>query len=730
MNFLYFLHLEIKRCFLSPVTRVVSLLTVCAPLAGYWFYKPVGIVGQSITRAGTYIANPVLAGSIGGVILFALLTLYELSRVRENKIDAITDSIVSPFTLNTAKIISLLTAATVTGILTTLVYLPYTIYKTAYLFDAGTYFGSFLIIFTPVLWIACLMAAAFYQITRRTDLSFIMLAAVAAPCFGAFMKYEFILKWINPTIDFFTDIFSNSRVLRIAAYNRLFWIIGLSGLLLLSFLCMRRYGKGIIGSLIVNLKKIWLAPLSATLISAAVCLYLFQPFVNHAPMEYKFHEEGNENITVTSTHTQARPNMLTGFMHGKTTINIVKAAAGAKKCLLEIDCGYTVHYITANGNKIDFKDLKNDLYVSKQVSFKLPEDEKVELIIDYSGYPQMHSASAYRFFGNEINGRYIQLCLTSFTPRLSAKHSKKRIISADIILPARITPTVMCGNSHLIKDNYDGTKTWRLSSDYIPFINLYAYDRTISSINTANMSMDFYYAHKSKPVMEKYNVNGTFKEAIEFCEKHYGVLSNLDNNKLVLLQTAGSGGGAPFKGVCTYGELAFAEDGLKDTNKGASGIEVMAHELIHQWWGLSVAIEENPSGPYPEWSAEGPTVFATYRMMKGKFGPEYAKRHYTDKWERAIQDRNRNFYHRNPQYMERLPERFSSKIKETNTSVNQYSLMPLKILKAAELLGGEEKMDQVMAKIYKTKTESDDPYLSYEEFLSACGLSKEDLKID
>ena len=53
--------------------------------------------------------------------------------------------------------------------------------------------------------------------------------------------------------------------------------------------------------------------------------------------------------------------------------------------------------------------------------------------------------------------------------------------------------------------------------------------------------------------------------------------------------------------------------------------------------------------------------------------------------------------------------------------------MPLKILKAEQLVGGEEAMDKILKKLFQEKAYS---YLTYEDFLNACGLTKEDLELE
>ena len=54
----------------------------------------------------------------------------------------------------------------------------------------------------------------------------------------------------------------------------------------------------------------------------------------------------------------------------------------------------------------------------------------------------------------------------------------------------------------------------------------------------------------------------------------------------------------------------------------------------------------------------------------------------------------------------------------------KYSLMPLKIRRAEELVGGEEAFDAILAELSRSNQFE---ILTYQEFLDACGLTKEDL---
>ena len=153
----------------------------------------------------------------------------------------------------------------------------------------------------------------------------------------------------------------------------------------------------------------------------------------------------------------------------------------------------------------------------------------------------------------------------------------------------------------------------------------------------------------------------------------------------------------------------------------------MIHELVHQWWGLGNMFDAaDESSP---WSAEGLTVYTTYRIVKELYGASYAQEHYVDQWRQAVDDYYLNFYVRNPDYLEMLPEEERLEISNSLSYVRQYCEMPLKILKAEQLVGGEEAMDQILYGLFNREIDYTYPYLTYQDFLDACGLTEEDLNL-
>ena len=274
MSFFSYLRVEISRIFKSKTTWLFIVLTMATPLVGLTIFKPNDVE----TAATQMILNPVLTGTIGGAILFALFTLFELNRVNKYGVSMLTDVVASPMVLHIAKISAIFTVSIVTIFFTILTYLPYTFTNMESFFNGELYIYAYLIYMLPSMWIGSLFAAIFYQISNRLDISFLFLAACVLFSFSDFLTEDFILRWINPNIPVFSDGFGNYKVLLTGLYNRLFWIIFLAGVWVISLLFTRKYEEGIWGSLQHNIKKYHLPILAIALIILSINIYSKQPF--------------------------------------------------------------------------------------------------------------------------------------------------------------------------------------------------------------------------------------------------------------------------------------------------------------------------------------------------------------------------------------------------------------------------------------------------------------------
>lgn len=731
MKFLSYFRVEVNRIFRSKITLLVIALSVLAPLAGYNLYTPV----PPLTTASRFIANPVLVGALGGAIVFAVLTLFELNRVHKNLTAELTDTIVYPNILNIARLLGVIVSATVAVLVAAIVYLPYTVFQMSDIFDLAVYLKSYFILMLPSLWFSILTTAAFYQIIHRVDLSFVLFIVFFLLSTSQWFSDDYILRWVNPLVPILSDNFSNAQVFRMASYNRVFWLIILIGIWFLSILCVRRYGKGLFGSLICNGRRIYIPLLSVTLIIGGYYMYTNQPYVDHSPLDWQNIDTSlniNEEfakLALKDTSIDINFNTKRGTLSGTAIYQIQNENTVSQECRLRINPGYTIKGITANGENIAFSDLNNDINNFKYVVFELPPEKDIELSIDYGGMHQIWSVMASTFGGSHIGDNYIDLGGKDLVPTLEIPSSEEGTqIMGRFTLPPNLNLVATGDTVKLLSENDDGTKTW-LAHDTGSRLSIFAGDYVKLEIDGGNIPVEFYHSSKHQRVMEKMDAQNIMEHTIAYNTDHYGpLLFATPGSPFKIIQSSAFlfGGGA-IRNCSFMGESYFSDENLNNKQHGASSGEVLSHEIVHQWWGLSAQSMDMEN---PDWTDEGITVYTTYRIAKERFGDEYAQKNYVEVWKQAVKDQKHNFYNRHPEYLDILPEKYAARLHSGNTGTNMYSSIPLTIYKAAELVGGQERMDEILAELYQNGGTEMPPYITYNDFLDACGLRKEELILD
>ena len=719
--------LELGRLLRSRLTWLVILLTVVSPAAGLILYQP----AYSDTMLSLYLANPALAGGVGGGILFALLTIFELDRTGRDRVDMLVNAAVSPHTMAWVRLLALLAGAVLATALTMAVWLPISLGLIGSVFTGTDYVLSYLLFLGLALPLSILAAASAYQITRRADLSLVLFAAFAGLSLTVWAD-QWQLCWLNPSVWAMSDDFTNFRLFRSVAYMRLTWLGILAGVWAVSYLCIRRYGKGLLGSLARGLRRLYRPAIALVLLACSGTAYAAQPFYDNSNPDLNAMELYNldyaEGVTFLDRTVQVFPDTQAGTVEGRAVYRFQNASGQGWTVCFGVDPGYD---LTASVNNTEVSAVRTGYEESNMALWEitLPADEQVELVLEYGGFPKDWNLSSTTQGDPEISGTY--LCLenqTLFPYLLNVMPGEKGYpTTVEITLPSSMT-AIPFGTSEaeVIAEQADGTRTWRYGASSTGSI-LYAGDYICERIEAGGMIIEFYYGRKHQTVMEAAGAADAVKAVVDYCTEHYGPLSYGTGETLKLIQSRVAGGGYAVDGASLLNESDFTADNLSDTDKGTVPGEVFIHELVHQWWGLGnmfdVADETSP------WSSEGLTVYTTYRIIKDLYGEDYAQKHYVDQWQQDVDDYFLNFYVRRPEYLEKLPEAERLNIAGSLSGVRHYSEMPLKILKAEQLVGGEEAMDQILHGLFNREIDYADPYLTYQDFLDACGLTEEELDL-
>lgn len=718
--------LELRRLLQSRLTWLIMALTVLSPVLGLVLYKP----ATSTTMLSMYLANPAITGGVAGAILFGLLAIFELDRARRSRVDILTDAVVSPLTTALTRLLALLTTAVLTAGLTMLVWLPISAGLIGSVFTGANYVLAYLLLMGLALPLGILAAAAAYQFTRRADLSIVLFIAFCALSITVWAD-DWQLCWLNPCVWALSDDFSNFRVFRSVAWMRLTWLAALVGVWTISYLCIRQYGKGIFGSLARSVRRIYRPAVALALLTCSGTAYAAQPFIDNSNPDLtvmSFYEiPYAEGVTFLSRSAQVFPDTDAGTVTGQASYQFQNTSGQEQSISFGINPGYTISNVQANGTDVPFTVSDYQEYNEALLEVTIPAEEEVELTMEYSGFPQESMPTMQG--GKELSSEYLCLENSALSPRVMNVMPGEAGYPAEIeiTLPASmIAIPFSSSEAEVISENADGTRTWRYEANSAGGI-LYAGDYICEQIEAGGMTIEFYYGRKHQAVMEEAGAVDAVKAVVDYCTEHYGTLSFGTGETLKLIQSRVAGGGYAVGGASLLDEADFTIANLRDTNKGAVPGETFIHELVHQWWGLGNMFDTVDSTS--PWSAEGLTVYTTYRIVKELYGEDYAQEHYVDQWQQAVDDYYLNFYVRHPEYLEMLPENEQLAISNSLSRVRQYSEMPLKILKAEQLVGGEEAMDQILHDLFNRELDPMYPYLTYQEFLDACHLTEEDLNL-
>ena len=720
---------EFRRLLQSPLTGPIALLTLLSPLAGLFLYKP----ASASTMHTMYLANPALAGGTAGGILFALLTVFELDRTVRSRANLLIDGAVSPVTMAQTRLLALMAAASLTFILTALVWFPITRNLTGQIFDSQSYLLAYSIFMGLCLPIAVLAAASAYQFTGRTDLALALFALFSGLSLTVWSDH-WQLCWLNPCVWALSDDFSNFRIFRSVSFMRLTWFGILLGIWLLSCLCIRQYGKGLLGSLACRLRQFWRPVAALLLLACSAAAWAAQPFVDHSNPDETIMSFDQiafpQGVSCLSRTARVYPNTATGTVTAQASFRFRNTSGQPQTVAFGINPGYRVSSVQANGSDVPFLIDDYQEYNEALLEAEIPAGEETELVIEYGGFPQESRSMAAMQGRLEISREYLCLENAALAPRLINAPIDGGIYPTivEITLPRHMTVIPFCASdAEIVAEPGSDTFTWRYQYNGTGGI-LYAGDYVRQDIEAGGITIQLYYGRRHQTVMEASRAAEAVKAVADYCTEHYGPLSFGGEGSLKLIQSRVTGGGYAANGASLLDEADFTAANLADSAKGAIPGEVMIHELVHQWWGLANMFD--PSDPDDPWSAEGLTVYTTYRIVKDIWGEEYAAEHYVKEWQKAVRDYYGNFYVRNPEYLTALPEKERLKISNSLSSVRQYSEMPLKILKAQDLVGGEEAMDAILHELFNRDLDWTYPYLTYEEFLDACGLAKEDLNLE
>ena len=325
-----------------------------------------------------------------------------------------------------------------------------------------------------------------------------------------------------------------------------------------------------------------------------------------------------EGVTFVRRTAQVFPDTDAGTLTGRASYQFQNTSGQEQRISFGINPGYTISNVQVGGTDVPFTVSDYQEYNEALLEVTIPAEEEVELTMEYSGFPQESIPTMQG--GKELSSEYLCLENSALSPRVMnvLPGEAGYPTEIEITLPASmIAIPFSSSEAEVLSENADGTRTWRYEANSAGGI-LYAGDYICEQIEARGMTIEFYYGRKHQSVMEAVGAVDAVKEVVDYCTEHYGTLSFGTGETLKLIQSRVAGGGYAVGGASLLDEADFTIANLEDTSKGAVPGETFIHELVHQWWGLGNMFDTVDSTT--PWSAEGLTVYTTYRIVKELYG--------------------------------------------------------------------------------------------------------------
>jgi hypothetical protein len=729
---------EVRRILSERVTLLFVALTAAAAV-----WSSLNSSGR--TASDAFILAPAKNSAVLGALLFSLLTLAQFHRDFKNNTDSIVLTATDPILHQLRHTLALICTAVVTTLMITLFVLPYGMAKTGDYFQPATFFTAWYLIFFGALVFSVLLSSGFYMLTRRAEAAFLIMAGLillSKLLEGMYtLNPSYLFYWVQTTADSFSDLITNQFQIDILLWNRLFCLLVSLVIWFLGLCTFRRYGLGFSGSFLVNCRRAWIPVMLIAAVSLSTVSYVFEPvFDDSKPVDYSGmmssgtgmvtsygieKEVGNPNLTLTDKSFNLDIDVKGRTLSGIAKYRMRNATGGAQTLPVEINTGLKIDSVLingANGNAVRGETGENS---TANWSVALPAANEYEIEIAYSG-PMLNDNTIMQRVEYGIADGFVWLAPTGVSPSLDIEVAGNSAFSGTLSLDEKLEPVFMKGKP-VKGETKDGKTHWQFTgSPGSRGTSLFAADYRTSSFQAGGLDIDLKCFAKHEKSIAQMDAVGVIKAAIDYFTKAYGPLV-YDKNLTMLELPAYASGGFAGGNMSAMDETSYDEEGYLPaeamTPDQGGGLDVLVHEIAHQWWGLAtMPVQDGTSC----WSAEGITCYSTYCFMKQYFGEEYAREHFVKEWQQGWNTYNNAFYIRHPEYLAKLSESDASSVINQFVNMRLYDIMPLMMLKGEAALGGTDAFQKKLSGLYEAHLGQP---ITYEDFLKATGLAKEALDL-
>lgn len=721
--------------------RVTMLFIASTTVGALWFC----LNSAGRTASDAYILEAAKNSAFWGALFFTLLTLTQFHRDYKNKTDSIVFTSTDPIFYQLRRTLALICAAIITALIVTLFALPYALIKTGVYFQADAFAASWYLIFLGALVLSILLSSGLYLLLRRVDAAFVIMVGLII--LSNLLEYQYdlnpsyLLFWVQTNATGFSDLISNQFQIDLILWNRLFCMLTALSVWFFGMCSLRRYERGFWGSFLSNARRAWIPVFFTIAVVLSGVSYAGEPiFDDSIPLDYGAtynsgtgiamfvsgsEEEGNTNLLLTDKNVELSIDTTSRTVTGKALYILQNLTEEAQHLSVLVNTGYTIKDALVNDQPAEA--VRDDAEEGGNATWRieLPDSSEYEVELRYSGKVQNNGTLGQNpTFG--ICDEYISLPSTGFSPSADTTAADNCSFTGTLYLDEHLEPvfTRVEGEKG---ETVNGKTKWQFSTNSgIERTGLDAAEYHTKIFEAGGLNIKFKYFAKQDGAIANMDTINVMKAAIDYFTKTFGPLPYEDHLTVLELPASFCGGGA-FGNISAMDETSFAVAGYlpneSDAPHSGGGVDVLVHELAHQWWGLATCpIYDGTS----YWSAEGITCYSTYRFMEYYFGADYANEHYINEWHNNWDTYKNAFYIQNPEYLAKLSANDASNVMSSLNSIGLYDIMPLGLLKAETAVGGPEAFQNKLSELYQSYLGN---CITYDDFLSVTELTKEVLKL-
>lgn len=710
--------------------RIIPLLGIAVMAAGTW----TGVTGILHTEPFSFrfmnlSSNLAAMGAAGngatyGSLIIAFLTLVCLSQDKRKNTEVLLLSTADSKKILKTRLLVLFCYAvllTVVGIIMT--FLRLMLLKIPLISEP--ILTAFLLVTFPALLLTLLLCSGIYLISDSMDISILTFAVVFL--LNIFVP-DYRLKWVSSHVSWFSDMAGFDIFIKPLLYARSLAFLSFGTIFVVGLLVRRHHGFRLLDSVRKQKNKLLLISAALLLEIGGVTMLVSEPFLDpHSPLLKQV------ELSSWGSEEDLRPATQEG------SIDLLKQNADVvldpEKATLQGSAGFWLEPVSSD-REIEF--IINDglkaeevLVDQETVSYRRQNGRLTltvpagasEILLSYQGRiksPSLLSLPGY--IGN--NSIYLQEG-SYWMPQLSDCRAGEIMITGTVTVPSKLmlaVPGTLIG----VRENGD-LKTWEYEArTRVQELALYGGIYQMDTFESNGVVVEVYYSPAHHQTVRDSHLNEMIDAILTFYTEQIGPYHYQAPLKIIETALYKSGGHSSMN-LVTVAETVFNFNYDEDMEKYSfdmfvwqMGVELLAHEIAHQWWGSGVPVKmEVP------WSSEGLASYTANRFIASYYGEEIALQSGKYPWISSVME-YRNSYFSSPEQLDQLSKAKRNQVEANQMHTQLYYEMPLLLMQMEEFKG-EEAFREALASIYQNHKSGE---LTYQQFLDQVGVKEEEVSID